>query len=826
VARKISVDIIGRSKSLEKAFDRSSKSANGFGKSMAKAGKMASIGLGVGLAGAAVVLKKSVDAALEAEKAQTRLDSAFKATTASAKERAASMERVNVVSQQAALDDEALMDTLGRLTRVTGSTTKAQEGMAVAANLARGRGIELEAATKIVEKAYLGNVGALKRIGIEIPKVTTAQDALKESGKKATVEQMKAAKAADDTATRQSAIAALQKQYAGAAEAYGKTAAGASDRFKVAVENLQESLGNKLLPALAKVAGGAATFIEKFSKAKGLEAKVKVVLETGRDLLTNVAKIAVDIGKQLQTSLGQVNWNNAGVKIAAGIGDALRKGLPVAGQLAATLSVAFINAVNSVDWVKVGGAIASGMKKGAIDGVKNFARDPKQLAKVYSTVLLGVGVTKALSALANVQGERGGEAIGKGFEDGLGKRGPTINAKAKKVMQDAGQAALADAYGSGSEVGYQFGTGFGAGVAAASGWAAAQAEALVLKAYQRARKAAQSKSPSRLMMRLGADFTQGFIDGLKSKNAALSREMTSIMNALAAITERRAKQDRAAAVRDAIAALAEARKKKEGVVAAERNLARAREDIVVANLEKTMAREQAVYDRRQTLIQSKMDKLNAAIQKAQDKQAAIFDKIRGKVMTAFEAVRGGMRTPAEKALAELNENATQRDLQRALNDAIASGDADAILRAQEDIQRNSLEKQAATERTALDQQTDDLREKLGEKLEVWKGGTQGILTMLSEFGIDFANVGVLLGTAFRDSLVSAIGGGGAVTPAVASGGIAARSQAWNQAYQAQGLMPSSSVVNVYGDVTGTQLVETVRREINRIQKQNSRTGYV
>jgi hypothetical protein len=37
---------------------------------------------------------------------------------------------------------------------------------------------------------------------------------------------------------------------------------------------------------------------------------------------------------------------------------------------------------------------------------------------------------------------------------------------------------------------------------------------------------------------------------------------------------------------------------------------------------------------------------------------------------------------------------------------------------------------------------------------------------------------------------------------------------------------AGTVVNVYGDVTGTQLVETVRREINRIQKQNSRTGYV
>jgi murein DD-endopeptidase MepM/ murein hydrolase activator NlpD len=42
----------------------------------------------------------------------------------------------------------------------------------------------------------------------------------------------------------------------------------------------------------------------------------------------------------------------------------------------------------------------------------------------------------------------------------------------------------------------------------------------------------------------------------------------------------------------------------------------------------------------------------------------------------------------------------------------------------------------------------------------------------------------------------------------------------------RGQGPSGVVVNVYGDVTGTQLVETVRREINRIQKQNSRTGYV
>ena len=63
----------------------------------------------------------------------------------------------------------------------------------------------------------------------------------------------KAAKAADDAATRQAALASLQKQYAGSAEAYGKSAAGAQERFQVSLENLQESIGAKLLPVLTRL---------------------------------------------------------------------------------------------------------------------------------------------------------------------------------------------------------------------------------------------------------------------------------------------------------------------------------------------------------------------------------------------------------------------------------------------------------------------------------------------------------------------------------------------------------------------------------------------
>ena len=252
-SRKLEVIITGDASSLNRALGQAGTSASGFGSKMAKAGKIAAVGLAGGIAIAAVALKKSADAALDAEKAQKRLDAAFRAANVSAKDRAEAMKAVSKTSNRAALDDEDLMDTLGRLTRVTGDARKAQQAMAVAADVARGRNLSLEASTKIVEKALLGNVGALKRIGIEIPKVTEAQDALRASNENATDAQKKAAKAADDTATRQAALAALQKQYAGAAEAYGNSSAGAQERFKVALENLQEAIGAKLLPVLTKL---------------------------------------------------------------------------------------------------------------------------------------------------------------------------------------------------------------------------------------------------------------------------------------------------------------------------------------------------------------------------------------------------------------------------------------------------------------------------------------------------------------------------------------------------------------------------------------------
>jgi hypothetical protein len=139
---------------------------------------------------------------------------------------AAIQRSIDKTSKLAALDDEDLSDAFAKIVRSTGDVTKATEGMNLAADIAAARHISLEAATKLTEKALLGNENAFKKVGIEVEKGTTATEAFE----------------------------IAQKKFAGAAEAHGKTAAGAQEKLGVAFENLQEKIGQKLLPVIAKLA--------------------------------------------------------------------------------------------------------------------------------------------------------------------------------------------------------------------------------------------------------------------------------------------------------------------------------------------------------------------------------------------------------------------------------------------------------------------------------------------------------------------------------------------------------------------------------------------
>ena len=269
MARTLEVEIIGDSSSLERALGRSSRASSSFGSKLKSVGKVAGLAALGGIAAVTVGLKKSVDAAAEAEVSQKRLETQLRALGISYGEHGKKIdETLRKQSQLSAFDDEDLADSFSGLVRLTGDVNKALELNALVTDVARGKGIDLAAASAIVTKAQMGMVGSLRRQGIEIEAVTTAQDALKKGASDSAKEQ---AKAADLIATKQAAIAQLQEKFAGQAAAFGDTAAGAQQRFGVALENLGEVIGQKVLPALVPLINGLSNFINKAAESERLK---------------------------------------------------------------------------------------------------------------------------------------------------------------------------------------------------------------------------------------------------------------------------------------------------------------------------------------------------------------------------------------------------------------------------------------------------------------------------------------------------------------------------------------------------------------------------
>src|SRR3989304_10241798 len=66
--RELKVEIIGDSRSLERAFRRSSRASGGLGSSLKTLGKIAAVGVGAAFAGLAATLKVGFDELSEGQK--------------------------------------------------------------------------------------------------------------------------------------------------------------------------------------------------------------------------------------------------------------------------------------------------------------------------------------------------------------------------------------------------------------------------------------------------------------------------------------------------------------------------------------------------------------------------------------------------------------------------------------------------------------------------------------------------------------------------------------------------------------------------------------
>jgi hypothetical protein len=267
------------------AFQAIGKSAGGMSSSVQQSAKGFDVlkGAMAGLASSAVIgfLGDSARAAAESEASMARLQQAVENTGASFDELAPALNAAADAATQMAFDDEDAADALATLTTYTGDANQALDLLQVTMDIARGRGVDLATAATAVGKAAEGNVGALTRMGVAVAEGATASEAL----------------------------AAAQQRFAGQAEAYASTSAGAADRISIAWGNLKEEIGGlagpltgiiSLLPGLSAGFSAVGSALGALKGAGGFSGLLAAINPVG----LAVAGLAVTLGVVTAATLG------------------------------------------------------------------------------------------------------------------------------------------------------------------------------------------------------------------------------------------------------------------------------------------------------------------------------------------------------------------------------------------------------------------------------------------------------------------------------------------------------------------------------------------
>lgn len=199
----------------------------------------------VSAAAAAAVVRfgvQSVKAYADAEKAQSRLSEAYRKFPKLADANIASLRALNgELQKKTRFDDDATAAAQANLAMYDLTGQQIATLTPLVQDLASAMGTDVTDAAGSLGKAFLGNARALKAVGIDF-------------------------KATGDRAKDFDAImAALTAKVGGFAESEGKTAAGQLAIMNNAVGELQESVGQALIPALTQMVNVVTPAVQSFT---------------------------------------------------------------------------------------------------------------------------------------------------------------------------------------------------------------------------------------------------------------------------------------------------------------------------------------------------------------------------------------------------------------------------------------------------------------------------------------------------------------------------------------------------------------------------------
>ena len=234
--RTLKLALLADTKQFIDGLDKADKETRSFSDKLGgalKTGALAFAALGAAAGAAAITIGvQAVKAAIEDEKAQLTLAKTLENTTKATKNQIKGVEDyIKATSLAKGVTDDQLRPSLDRLVRSTGDVTKAQKLQQLALDISAGTGKDLASVSEALGKAYDGNLGALKRLGVPL------DDSI--------------IKSKDFTKAQE----ALTKQFAGQSDVAANSFAGRMERVKIAIDEAKESIGAALLPILEKLLG-------------------------------------------------------------------------------------------------------------------------------------------------------------------------------------------------------------------------------------------------------------------------------------------------------------------------------------------------------------------------------------------------------------------------------------------------------------------------------------------------------------------------------------------------------------------------------------------
>lgn len=213
----------------------------------------------IGGAGLVYAIRSSIKEAQNQGQILANLRNSLQASGISWGQYRGEIERATEATKQAsAFDDEELYKSLQLLIRGTGDVGKALKLNSLAADVARGRNLGLVQSAQLLVRVNAGQVGSLRRLGIQVDKGISGQKALIE----------------------------VQRQYAGAAEAYTRTAIGAQTKLSVAIGDTEKAIGRALLPTVKKYEIELGNYLGKAENQRRLQEKVTSAVQKGTKVIS------------------------------------------------------------------------------------------------------------------------------------------------------------------------------------------------------------------------------------------------------------------------------------------------------------------------------------------------------------------------------------------------------------------------------------------------------------------------------------------------------------------------------------------------------------